>query len=1757
MAARAPLEWRQIANLQTMGIPAAAIGFKGLTMQSDKAICACDGTNITIVDTASGRVKEKMPQRSAENAIVSPNTKLLAVRSKNALQILNLELKRPSQSATLPGTETIAFWTWLTDTMIGIVTATSVYNWSIDGSSSPVKAFDRSASLAGTNIINYAASVDKKWLMVVGIKAGATPGTVDGAMQLYSVDRKGSQNLSSHAGCFTTCKLAGRSDAAIVFSFVDKKPGQAPQLFIMEVGKAPDSPGQALRHKPQPLPLPKESDVAGASNDFPVSIVASEKHDMLYIVTKLGFVYLYDIHTANVVFRCRIAENPVFIAAAHESSNGVLAITAQQGAVMHVQINEANLVPYILGTLNNTELGMKLAARLNLPGADQLYQQRLNDLLTANNVAGAAQLAASAPALRTQDTIRRFQALPTQAGQPPPVLQYFTLLMNSGRLNAQESVELCKPAVAQRRTELITRWLSEDKLTCSEVLGDMLAPIDAALALKVYYASGEAHEKVMNCLLKTQQFDRIIPYAQEKSYTPNWHFVLHSVVTVNPAQALQMALSLYKNASGPLVEIAVVVETFMTNHRLQETTTFLLDVLEGDKEEEGPWQTKVLELNLVNRQQQVADSILAMNMFHHFDRNHIAKICEQTGVFKRALELYEDMEDIKRVLVHTQAIPADFLLTFFGTLSADKCILCLKELLKNSVRQNLQIVVKVATKYSEELTPEALIEMFKAYNSHEGLYYYLGSIVNTSENAEVHYEYIVAAAKCQQYKEVERVCRDSTAYDPERVRDFLIEAHLPDPRALIQVGDRHGFVDAVTAYLWKNNQKDFINVYVQRVRPAMTPTVVGKLLDLDADEEYIKSLLNSVRTICPVEPLVEEVEKRNRLRLLTSFLEQLVNEGNVEPATHNAIGKIYIVLNREPQNFLKTNMYYDSKVLGKFCENLDPYLSYLAYRRSPDHSCDDELIEVTNKNGLFKDQARYLVERKDQELWNKVLPDDNPHRGSLIDEVTGTALPETEDPDAVSATVKAFMSADLPHQLINLLEKLVLQNSDFSDNRNLQNLLILTAIRCSGDEDAEPGKSRAMEYINRLDNFDGVEIAKIALREDYQLFEEAFTIYKKFNDNVAAVDVLLNNIMDLTRAYEYAERVGESEVWSHLAAAQLSSGQVKEAIDSYIRADDPSEYRAVAGAAREAGKFAELVRYLTMCRTKLKERFIDTELVYAMAQTKALSDLEIFITSPNLADIQSIGDRCYDEQAYDAAKLLFNSISNHPRLASCLVHLGSYREAVEAARKANSIRTWKEVNAACVRAGEFKLAQVCGLYIIVSPDDLDDLVVEYERQGHFEELIRLMEQGVGLESAHKGIFTMLGVLYAKYQPEKLKEHIKIFWSRVNMQRLLSACAEGLHWEETAFLYVENKDYDAAVRVMIEHPADAFQQDKFLEIIQKVRNTELHYLAISFYLEQEPMRLSKLLSVLQPQLEPTRVVHQLRRTDNLELIVDYVKAVQKQGDNIAAVNEAVNEICVEEEDYEGLRESVTEHDNFDQMDLAQKIEKNELLEFRRIAAMLYKRNRRWKQSIQLSQADRMFKDAIDTTAESGQADLAEELLRYFVENSDKECFCATLYTCYDLVKPDVAMELAWRNGLIDYVMPYMIQFMHDLHNKVNDIDARTKKGEAKAEEAAAAGAAAAPFMGQQPVMQLADTAYNAGGDGMYNTGMPAGGMGGMAGMPAGSMGMGGMDMTAGGMAGMGGMAGGMDMGAGMGGGMNMGSQPMGGMGGMGGAPGQNW
>lgn len=648
--------------------------------------------------------------------------------------------------------------------------------------------------------------------------------------------------------------------------------------------------------------------------------------------------------------------------------------------------------------------------------------------------------------------------------------------------------------------------------------------------------------------------------------------------------------------------------------------------------------------------------------------------------------------------------------------------------------------------------------------SYDGIYMFLAKLINQIEDKDIVYKYIEAATKCNQLRIVESIIKDQPqSYDPVKVKDFLKEIKLPDPKPLIYLCDIHQFVDELTKYLYKNNFQKYIEIYLFKVNPNAAPVVMGTLIDMESEENYIKQLLYNIRGNCPIEPLIEEFDKRNKVRVLENWLDSRVVEGNQLPAVHNALAKIKIDTNQDPENFLTNNQFYDPKIIGKFCEERDPHLAVIAYKRSWG-TCDEELIMVTNKNQLFRLQARYLVERQSTELWKSVLSLDNPFRKHIIEQVVSTALPESKNVDEVSATVQAFMEAGLPNELISLLEKIVLHNNEFCSYKKLQNLLIITAIKSE--------KSKVMDFINRLDNYDGVQIAKIALGKEYQLYEEAFTIYKKFNLNVEAIEVLLTYIEKIDRAAEFAEKINLPEVWSKLGNAYLNQYQIQEAIDCYLKAKDSSQFQTVIGVAENEQKHELLIKYLIMARETQKDTLIDNSLAFAYAKTNRNTELETFISGSNSVDCQKVGDRCYDAKLYEAAKILFTSIKNNAKIASCLVRLKQFQQAIDSAKKANSPKTWKELCMACVEAQEFKLAAVAGSQIIIHPDHLEDLIKHYEEFQCPEEMIALLEAGMLSDRTHTGIFTELGVLYCKYQPNKLMEHIKSKFQQLNISKLL-------------------------------------------------------------------------------------------------------------------------------------------------------------------------------------------------------------------------------------------------------------------------------------------------------------------------------------------------------------------------------------------------
>ncbi|CCF59007.1 hypothetical protein KAFR_0F04120 [Kazachstania africana CBS 2517] len=1602
-----PIEFTELVDLTSLGISPQSLDFRSTTFESDHYVTvreSIDGNNsVAIVDLSNGNQVTRK-NMGGDSAIMHPNQMVISVRANGTIvQIFNLETKSKLKSFTLD--EPVIFWKWLNDETLGFVTARSILVSNVfDGNvnAKPQVLTTRHANLNNTQIINFVANAKLDWFAVVGIIQ--ENGSIAGKIQLFSKQRNISQAIDGHVAIFTETLLEGNGSSPVqIFVTGNRNTTTGTgELRMIEIDHDASLPTQ-YQKRTTDIFFPPD-----ATNDFPISVQVSSKYGIVYLLTKYGFIHLYELETGTNLFVNRITAESVFTATSFHNKNGIACIN-KKGQVLAVEIATEQIVSYILNKLSNVSLALTVATRGGLPGADDLFSKQFESLLSQGDYQSAAKIAASSQSLRNQNTINRLKNIQAAPGAISPILLYFSTLLDKGKLNKEETIELARPVLQQDRKQLFEKWLKEDKLECSEQLGDIVKPFDTKLALACYLRA-EVHAKIISSLAELQEFDKISPYCQKVNYQPNYQVLLSTIMRSSPDRASEFAISLLQNPEiSSTLDIEKIGDLFFSQNFIQQGTSLLLDALKNDTPDQGHLQTRVLEVNLLHAPQ-VADAILGNNIFSHYDKPTIASLAEKAGLYQRALENYTDIEDIKRCVVHTNALTIDWLISYFGKLNVEQSLACLRALIDDNLQANIQIVVQVTTKFSDLIGSQILIKLFEDYNATEGLYYYLASLVNLTEDKDVVYKYIEAAAKMQQFNEIERIARDNNVFDPERVKNFLKDANLQDQLPFVIVCDRFGFVHEMILHLYKTQNLKFIQTYVQQVNPSKTPEVVGALLDMDCDESFIQTLLNSVLGQVPINELTAEVEKRNRLKLILPFLEQTLAQGAQDQAIYNALAKIYIDSNNSPEKFLKENDQYDTLDVGHYCEKRDPYLAYIAYDKGNN---DDDLIRITNENSMYKYQARYLLKRSDSSLWNTVLDSENIYRRQLIESVISVGIPELTDPEPVSLTVQAFMTNGLKLELIELLEKIILEPSPFNDNVALQGLLLLSAIKY------EP--SKVSSYIDKLENYDANEIAPLCIEHD--LKEEAFEIYDKHEMFTKALRVLVEDVMSLDRAATYVEKINTPDLWAQLGTSQLDGLRIPEAIDSYIKANDPSNFENVIEIAEQAEKFEELIPYLLMARKTMKEAKIDGSLILAYAHLDKIHEIENLLSGSTVANLNAVGDKLLESNNYKAAKLCYSAVSNYSKLASTLVYLGDYQAAVDTARKASNIKVWKLVNDACIDQKEFRLGQICGLNLIIHAEELDGLVEKYESNGYFDELISLFEASLGLERAHMGMFTELAILYSKYDTSKTFEHLKLFWSRLNIPKVIRAVETAHLWPELVFLYAHYDEWDNAALTIVEKSGDDFDHAYFKEIVVKVSNLEIYYKAINFYVKEHPSLLVDLLTALTPRLDIPRTIKIFYKSDNLPLIKPFlINVLQK---NNSVVNAAYHDLMIEEGDYKALQAAVDSYDKFDQLGLASRLETHEIIFFRKIAALLYRRNKKWMKSLNILKEEKLWKDVIETAAISQDAKVVEDLLLYFVEIGNKEAFVALLYAAYNLVNYDFVLETSWLNSLDDIIKPYEI------------------------------------------------------------------------------------------------------------------------------------
>lgn len=1191
---------------------------------------------MTIIDVQKEMSVSRKPSNKAEGLLMHPLQNIVALKAPNEalgrghlLQIYNMDQKKKLKHVEL--TENIVYWRWVNAAKLAIVTNSSVYHINIEDDSKEVKILDRSGGLVEnptTQIIGYCLEPAEKWSALFGISTPDQGKTINGHIQLYFIEGSKQQLLEGHACTFGKAYIHNESFQSTLFCFVEKKQGEAvAKVHINEISAAPEG---YTKHK-------KNTEIQydpSFPGDFPISLIVSEKYGLLYIVTKFGFLFVYEMISCEQIFRTRLSQEPIFVVSKNSANDGILAIT-KSGSLIGGVVDENMLLPALLNAKhipNVKQLAFQIAGRYKLPGVDNMFIEQFNALLISGDYAGAAQIAAQSPGalIRNQETIQKFKNLPPMPNQPQPLLIYFQKLLERGRLNKLETLELCVPVLSQGKIDLVSNWVNNSKLENCQELGDMVAKFDKHLALKIY-TEGKFNNKAVQLMMEMGLSEQAMEFAGKTGTPIDMGATLNSMIDTNPEGAIKLAKGLWeKNKDTNVHQIA---DMFLRRNRIQEFTSLLFDCMRKNLPEDGPYQTKVLELNMMTAPQ-VVDTILNMKIWNQYNKPKIAALCEQKGLYQRALENYTDPKDIKRVLMNTHSLPPEYVTEYLSNMAPEVSLACMADMLKFN-RQNLQTVIAVCVQGIQKFGVANIIKMFESVGSFEGIYYFLGSILANTTDPDIHYKYIEACAKTGQFRVVEEVIKNKRdCYDPIKVKDLLIEMKLADPKPIIFLCDAHNQIDELTRYLYKNNFTKYIEVYLFRVcqNPQASAIVLGTLIELECDEPYIKQILKTLRSQCPMEQIVEEFEKRNKLRVLESWLDERVAEGIQIPAIHNALAKIKIDTNQNPQDYLANNQFYDPKVVGKFCEDRDPHLAVIAYKRSYG-MCDQELIMCTNKNALYRIQAQYLVNRQSKELWKMVLSPDNPYRKQIVDQVVSSALPESKNPDEVITAVQAFMEAELTFELMSLLEKIVLHNSDFAQYKKLQNLLIITAIKSD--------KGRVMDYINRLDNYDGPQIAKIAIGEPYQLYEEALAIYRKKNLNLDAIEVLLDYIQNPQRAADFAEKTNQPEVWSKLGNFYLDKFLVNEAIDCFMKAKDTTQFLRVIsisenepeGEGKET-KTESLVKYLLMVREVQKDPNIDNALTFALAKLNKISDLESFLSNTNSTDCQKVGDRCFRLKLY-------------------------------------------------------------------------------------------------------------------------------------------------------------------------------------------------------------------------------------------------------------------------------------------------------------------------------------------------------------------------------------------------------------------------------------------------------------------------------------------------------------------------------------------
>ncbi|XP_072437037.1 clathrin heavy chain linker domain-containing protein 1-like isoform X2 [Chiloscyllium punctatum] len=250
---------------------------------------------------------------------------------------------------------------------------------------------------------------------------------------------------------------------------------------------------------------------------------------------------------------------------------------------------ETKYVPIQIKTNIIQDINQKMQQWEVLDMLNKQLKLRFNKLFDDKQYKAAAKHVANCPRgiLHNLEVMERFKAITEYEGHISPLLQFFEAVMNSFSAvkhspNAKMSFEGVDCALTQNRLDLVIHWIIQQRVTCSEELGDLIynygdteqRNMDTCMVLaQIVYNKCDVHKKAALCLCRCRQISGAMEYihVSKKFSLDDYLFLMNKC----PKSELIQCLTNEWNGNPAVLSTGIAVLWLISNDH-EETGFHLL-----------------------------------------------------------------------------------------------------------------------------------------------------------------------------------------------------------------------------------------------------------------------------------------------------------------------------------------------------------------------------------------------------------------------------------------------------------------------------------------------------------------------------------------------------------------------------------------------------------------------------------------------------------------------------------------------------------------------------------------------------------------------------------------------------------------------------------------------------------------------------------------------------------------------------------------------------------------------------------------------------------------------------------------------------------------------------------------------------------------------------------------------------------------------------------------------------------------------------